>query len=179
MDKISIAQRFPINKTGKIIRKSLNVSENFLLKIPIIKITKEKMKSQTTTISAKSELLPVKALSNITRFESLVTDLLELIGLEKHLHNSWIFQGNPKYYDVEASLKALKQQRWSVRQHKKGIKAGDKVYIWSTGPDAGILALGIIMTDPAEMAEDEEAKKFIISAKAFKDLETRSIVQID
>jgi len=92
---------------------------------------------------------------------------------------SWIFQGNPKYYDVEASLKALKQHRWSVRQHKKDVKAGDRVYIWNTGPDAGILALGTTITDPAEMTEDEEAKKFILSEDKFKDLETRTIVQID
>jgi 5-methylcytosine-specific restriction protein B len=35
------------------------------------------------------------------------------------------------------------------------------------------------MTDPAEMREDEEAKKFIVSEDKFKDLETRTVVRID
>jgi len=108
--------------------------------------------------------------------DSIIDDVIIDISPET---KSWIFQANPKYYDIDGAIKELKQQRWSVRQHKKAVKAGDRVYIWNTGPDAGILSLGTTMTDPAEMTEDEEAKKFIISEDKFKDLETRTVVQID
>jgi MoxR-like ATPase len=92
---------------------------------------------------------------------------------------AWIFQGNPKYYDIEGSLKALPRQKWCVRQHKKDIKAGDTVYMWKAGSDAAILAIGTVLTDPADIPEDEEAKEFVISNKEFEDIETRVVINID
>ena len=31
---------------------------------------------------------------------------------------AWIFQANPKLYDIEGALKKLPEIRWSIRQHK-------------------------------------------------------------
>lgn len=60
----------------------------------------------------------------------------------------WIFQGNPKFYDVVGAVEALNTLTWGVNQYQKQIKNGDKVYIWVSGSDAGIIASGTIITDP-------------------------------
>lgn len=60
----------------------------------------------------------------------------------------WIFQGNPKYYDVLGAVSDLSTITWAVNQFKKQIKKGDKAYIWVSGSDAGIVASGKILTDP-------------------------------
>ncbi|MGG1674246.1 AAA family ATPase [Neobacillus sp. NRS-1170] len=60
----------------------------------------------------------------------------------------WIFQGNPKYYDVIGAVNDLNQIKWAVNQNKNQIKKGDKAYIWLSGSDGGIIAVGSILCDP-------------------------------
>ena len=60
----------------------------------------------------------------------------------------WIFQGNPKYYDVVGAVEAEDTLTWTVNQYSKQIKKGDKAYIWLSGSDSGIVASGTIMHDP-------------------------------
>lgn len=73
---------------------------------------------------------------------------------------TWIFQANPKYYDLSGSLKELKEMSWLVQQYKKEIKMGDKVYLWEAGKDAGIVAIAQVLTNPEETYETEIEKKF-------------------
>ncbi|NLW04122.1 MAG: EVE domain-containing protein, partial [Pseudomonadaceae bacterium] len=61
---------------------------------------------------------------------------------------AWIFQGNPKYYDVVGAVENLDTIMWSVNQYSKQIKKGDKAYIWLSGSDGGIIASGLILCDP-------------------------------
>ena len=68
--------------------------------------------------------------------------------------SAWIFQGNPKYYDVVAAIEALDSLTWTVNQYQKQIKKGDKVYIWVSGSDGGIIASGSIMCDPEKRRPD-------------------------
>jgi 5-methylcytosine-specific restriction protein B len=91
---------------------------------------------------------------------------------------SWIFQANPKYYDVEGALKQLSSIRWSVRQHQNDIKQGDIVYIWQSGSDSGILAKGVATSNPTMMPDDEKSKAFVLSPDAFTDNELRVNVEI-
>jgi 5-methylcytosine-specific restriction enzyme B len=51
----------------------------------------------------------------------------------------WIFQANPKYYDIESALKQLSEQTWLVPQSHKQIQVGDTTYIWRSGQNAGII----------------------------------------
>ena len=67
----------------------------------------------------------------------------------------WIFQGNPKYYDVVEAVNELDTITWSVNQYPKQIKAGDKAYIWVSGAEGGIIASGKIMCDPEMRAPDQ------------------------
>jgi hypothetical protein len=60
----------------------------------------------------------------------------------------WVFQGNPKYYDVISAVKDLETITWAINQNPKQIKKDDKVYIWLSGTEGGIVAVGIILTDP-------------------------------
>lgn len=62
--------------------------------------------------------------------------------------SAWIFQGNPKYYDVVGAVEDLDKLTWPVNQYPKQIKKGDKAYIWVSGSDGGIIATGIILCDP-------------------------------
>jgi hypothetical protein len=62
--------------------------------------------------------------------------------------SAWIFQGNPKNYDVEGAIKALDVIMWAVNQSPKQIKKSDKVYIWVSGSDGGIIAAGTILCNP-------------------------------
>lgn len=60
----------------------------------------------------------------------------------------WIFQGNPKYYEVIEAVNELDTITWAVNQYQKQIKEGDKAYIWLSGPGGGIVAVGTILCDP-------------------------------
>lgn len=62
--------------------------------------------------------------------------------------SAWIFQGNPKYYDVVGAVESLDTITWAVNQYPKQIKNGDKAYIWLSGSDGGIIASGRITCDP-------------------------------
>lgn len=62
--------------------------------------------------------------------------------------SAWIFQGNPKYYDVIGAVEALDKLTWAVNQYPKQIKSGDKAYIWLSGSDGGIIASGTVLYDP-------------------------------
>ncbi|UJF28579.1 EVE domain-containing protein [Planococcus sp. 107-1] len=67
---------------------------------------------------------------------------------EREAPSIWIFQGNPKYYDVINAVEDLDQITWSVNQYKQQIKKGDKAYIWLSGEGGGIVAYGEILENP-------------------------------
>ena len=60
----------------------------------------------------------------------------------------WIFQGNPKYYDVIGAVKNLDIISWDVKQYRNQIKKDDRAYIWVSGPGGGIVASGVVLCDP-------------------------------
>ena len=62
---------------------------------------------------------------------------------------TWIFQGNPKRYDVRAALEELPTITWLVNQYRKQVRAGDAVFMWQAGTNAGVIATAEILTDPA------------------------------
>ncbi|USK58244.1 AAA family ATPase [Peribacillus asahii] len=77
-------------------------------------------------------------------------------GLEHYLQflkeqeepSCWIFQGNPKYYDVINAVNDLDIITWAVNQYPKQIKKDDKAYIWLSGSEGGIIATGTILCNP-------------------------------
>lgn len=66
----------------------------------------------------------------------------------------WVFQCNPKIYDLAGALKAGVVGGWQVNQHKKDIHQGDKVIIWVTGAEGGCYALGTVTSEVMPLKED-------------------------
>lgn len=71
--------------------------------------------------------------------------------------NSWIFQGNPKYFRLDDYLRENKEIYWTVFQHMNEMSSGDVVYIWrSNGGKSGtggIVAKGKLIECPYEMPD--------------------------
>ena len=89
---------------------------------------------------------------------------------------TWIFQANPKYYDIDTALASLREMSWSVNQYKQSIKPGDSAFLWKSGADAGILAAATVLTLPSIMEQD--GLQFAIQADKF-DKGLRVRLQID
>ena len=84
-----------------------------------------------------------------------------LILYDKYLQEQeepsvWIFQGNPKYYDVINAVNDLETITWAVNQYTKQIKKDDKAFIWMSGSGGGIIAVGTILCDPKITQPDLE-----------------------
>lgn len=75
---------------------------------------------------------------------------------EISMPNCWIFQANPKYYNIIDAVKKLEIITWRTNQNYKQIKKNDKVYIWVSGTDGGIVADGSILCDPEDKEEKED-----------------------
>jgi len=52
----------------------------------------------------------------------------------------WLFQGNPKIFDVETYLTTNNQIVWTVSRYKDEISIGDNVLIWVSGDNSGVYA---------------------------------------
>ena len=72
----------------------------------------------------------------------------------------WIFQSNPNIYDLEGSLKELKEQSWTVTKFKNQIHIGDKVFLWESGVNSGIIAVCTVLTKPEIIPSNPEEKLF-------------------
>lgn len=60
----------------------------------------------------------------------------------------WVFQGNPKAFDLETAIKEGLVDDWTVSAHKDKIKIGDKVILWITGDKSGCYALAEVTSEP-------------------------------
>lgn len=76
--------------------------------------------------------------------------------------STWIFQSNPNYYNLAGALATLNEINWSVTRYKDKIHIGDRVYLWQSGTDAGILASTTVMTDPGFQEHDEKEDPFVL-----------------
>ncbi|TXG36971.1 MrcB family domain-containing protein [Seonamhaeicola maritimus] len=101
---------------------------------------------------------------HIDQSESLNDDLNELINLYKERlkqkTNYWVFQGNPKIYNVTNSLQDNALTTWSVKAHKDKIKKGDKVIIWVTGDVSGCYALAKVTSSVYNAFDDDSQTKY-------------------
>src|SRR5262249_3502639 len=67
---------------------------------------------------------------------------------------SWVFKVNPEHFDLARALAVLPTLQWVARQSFKQIRPGDTVRLWQSGREAGVLARGRILTEPAEEGID-------------------------
>ncbi|MBE0639421.1 MAG: EVE domain-containing protein [Bacteroidales bacterium] len=74
--------------------------------------------------------------------------------------NYWLFQGNPKIYNIVGSLKDNALKSWSVSAHKDKIKIGDKIILWLTGEKSGCYALARVTSGIANRLDDDIEQKY-------------------
>ena len=84
---------------------------------------------------------------------------------------AWIFQGNPKRFDIDEYLTEFDYVYWSVPQHKDNVQVGDTVYLWRAGSDAGIVAIGKVAeaTTPVDRIKYPEVLANDLWAKSPED----------
>ena len=67
------------------------------------------------------------------------------------LLNQWLFQANPKQWDLSENLKSMNagdQGTWLVTSYRTEIAVGDLVALWQAGAQAGVYAFGRISGEP-------------------------------
>jgi hypothetical protein len=75
---------------------------------------------------------------------------------------TWIFQANPNRYHIHQSLQAQREELWNLNQHVNDVHPGDRVLIWVSGDDAGIYALGTIMSPPIIRSDSAVGQQYWI-----------------
>jgi hypothetical protein len=93
--------------------------------------------------------------------------------------HSWIFQANPLFFNITEAVETLKTMSWLVSRYKERIGPGDHLYLWRCGDDAGIVATGTVLSEPAPLPENEEELAFAVQPEKFKGTETRVSLSID
>jgi hypothetical protein len=92
---------------------------------------------------------------------------------------AWIFQANPRIYDVDGALRSLSQDDWLVRQHRREIHEGDRAYIWRSGDDPGIVAVATVLSEPEERLGNPDSEPFNRAGDQFGAAEPRVLISID
>jgi len=100
--------------------------------------------------------------------DNSLTANLDLLIHEYHMCMSdkllepkhWIFQGNPKSFDIRKYIHEVTEITWSVNQSQNQIKEGQTGFMWEAGPDAGIIAKGTILSNPEILPVVEDEKKY-------------------
>lgn len=67
---------------------------------------------------------------------------------------AWVFQANPRRFDLLQALQDSSTETWSVNQHRQDIQPGDRVWFRLTGPNAGIYATGQVTSVPRPEASE-------------------------
>jgi putative restriction endonuclease len=66
---------------------------------------------------------------------------------------AWLFQGNPKRFDVDGYLRSHNYIYWGAPRHRGDFRLGDRCYIWRAGQVGGLIAVGTIAELPALISE--------------------------
>lgn len=75
----------------------------------------------------------------------------------------WIFQANPDRYEIDGALRELDEIWWRVPQYTDEIHIGDRVVVWRSGSDSGVVGLGRVLSEPAEREFPEVERPFVES----------------
>jgi EVE domain-containing protein len=94
---------------------------------------------------------------------------------------AWLFQSNPDYYDLDRALRELAEIEWAVRGHIGAVHAGDRAYVWRAGRQAGVVAIGTVMAEPAESGPNPAERPYWRQPEryGFDNVEPRIRVSID
>lgn len=68
--------------------------------------------------------------------------------------STWIFQCNPKRFDLLADWETRPDAKWSANQHRNEMRPDDIVYFRISGKHAGLYGVGTILTECYESPDD-------------------------
>lgn len=91
----------------------------------------------------------------------------------------WIFQANPNKYRIEESLKLEREEYWNLNQHAKKVDVGDRVLIWICGKEAGVYAVGTVVTEPELMPDSDKGMKYWLASNEGRRVKPRVLVRYD
>lgn len=83
------------------------------------------------------------------------SDHLTLARVYTRKRHHWAIVANPNLYRVEQAVAERTDDLWTVK--RGDLRAGDRVAIWKakgSGDRRGVVALGEVLTDPAELDEE-------------------------
>ena len=80
----------------------------------------------------------------------------------------WIFQANPKRYDLAAALEAGSDVHWAMNQGHNLVSPGDRVFFWESGSDAKLLAVGRVSSPVYEREAGEFGRHAVDVAYDFR-----------
>lgn len=92
--------------------------------------------------------------------------------------NFWVFQGNPKEFDIVKALEDDALKTWRIKAHKDKINKGDKVILWAGGKNSGVYALATVNSEVIIMPEPEIEKYYYKDQTVYEDKE-RVFLNID
>jgi len=73
------------------------------------------------------------------------------------LITQWMFQYNPKWYDLEASIKRSLTEDWTMYRHRDHVRVGQRIYFMRSGGDkAAITAVGRMASLVYERPEETD-----------------------
>lgn len=76
----------------------------------------------------------------------------------------WLFQFNPSIYRWFDRIKETKEpEQWLINQYIKLILKGDLVAVWCSGKQAGVYALGQIVSIPAKNLLKSNQEKYFLN----------------
>jgi predicted RNA-binding protein with PUA-like domain len=127
-------------------------------------------------IEYRAEALPDEAqlVDELERF----LDLLTAVGATAVGTRAWLFQSNPDRYRIDDAIRERAEVTWTVRQSGKSIHAGDRVYIWRSGKQAGVVAVGSVLDDPSLRPHDAD-DPYWLDASGFTEAEPQVRVSIE
>lgn len=94
-------------------------------------------------------------------------------GSSTRLSSAWIFQANPKIYDLQGALTKLSSITYEVNQFANQIHIGDKIFLWESGSNAGIIATATVLTEPSLLPENPKESVFYLDKTRFEETKLR------
>ncbi len=90
----------------------------------------------------------------------------------------WVFQANPRLYDINAALQQIDRIWWRTPQHTADIQVGDVVAIWRSGPESGFVGVGRVLAPPQQHAPGEDDARFALADDEGEAVTTRVLLAV-
>jgi hypothetical protein len=101
------------------------------------------------------------------------------IDIQKSASGFWIFQANPKRFDIDGATAELQEFTWIVPDGNRNPNVGDKVFLWRSGRDAGIVAVATVTHEVAEIGCSPEEEQFVLEENRFSGIRRRVRISVD